>query len=144
MPVGLLRPTVWAASSGKPAYIGGLEPYAGKLARTVLRGAKRTTRLLATRFAIRMSGNGKRGINKIITIIEDYLAGSIEKSAFDRDYPVLLQEYDEEIQDPAYYPLDILAPSDNNSEASWKENMKNMYLSEIYRLIISRNLVFAV
>jgi hypothetical protein len=70
----------------------------------------------------------------IVELIQNYLNNEIDQVNFNNSYPPLLAKYEEDIDDSAYYPLDVLAPSENNDDKAWKQNMKEMYLSEIAKL----------
>jgi len=75
-----------------------------------------------------------KSANAILKLIQDYLDNKIDQGYFNKSYPSLLAKYEEDISDSAYHPLDILAPSESNDDKAWKENMREMYLSEIAKL----------
>jgi hypothetical protein len=70
----------------------------------------------------------------ILELIQNFLNDEVNQAHFNSTYPPLLAKYEEDIDDSAYYPLDILAPSDCNDDKAWKQNMREMYLSEIAKL----------
>lgn len=75
-----------------------------------------------------------KSANAIIELIQKYLNNDLDQADFNNLYPPLLSKYEEDIDDSAYYPLDILAPSESNDDNSWKQSMREMYLSEIAKL----------
>ena len=70
----------------------------------------------------------------IVELIKNYLNNDIDQAHFNNSYPPLLAKYEEDVDDSAYYPLDILVPSESNDDKAWKQNMREMYLSEIAKL----------
>lgn len=70
----------------------------------------------------------------IIELIQKYLNNDLDQGDFNNLYPPLLAKYEEDIDGSAYYPLDILAPSESNDDKAWKQSMREMYLSEIAKL----------
>jgi hypothetical protein len=70
----------------------------------------------------------------IMDLIQNYLNNDIDQAQFNNLYPSLLAKYEDDIDDSAYYPLDILAPSESNDDKAWKQNMREMYLSEVAKL----------
>jgi hypothetical protein len=75
-----------------------------------------------------------KNADAIVDLIHDYLENKVDQKQFNRSYPSLLAEYEEGIDDSASYPLDILAPSESNDDKAWKEDMREMYLSELAKL----------
>ena len=67
-------------------------------------------------------------------VLQQYVYGKITRKKFSKRFPGILKKYEETIDDSAYYPLDILVPTADNSDRAWKENMLSMYRNEIARL----------
>ena len=71
---------------------------------------------------------------KIENLITQFILGEISENSFKEKYPIVLGQFQELIEDDVYNPLDLLVPTNNNSERSWKESMIAMYKTELDKL----------
>lgn len=70
----------------------------------------------------------------LIHTINSYLSGEMNRKEFSIVYNTALIEYENEIGNKAYSPIDTIVPSDKNSEKAWKLNFIKLYEVEIQRI----------
>ena len=71
---------------------------------------------------------------RVEELITQFISGEINENSFKEKYPIVLEQFQELIEDNVYNPLDLLVPTHDNSERSWKENMIAMYKNELKKL----------
>lgn len=71
---------------------------------------------------------------RVEELITQFISGEINENSFKEKYPIVLEQFQELIEDNVYNPLDLLAPTNENSERSWKESMISMYKNELDKL----------
>lgn len=71
---------------------------------------------------------------KIFELLKIYVNGDMSRSEFTESYSKLLPGLSDKLDEGLYDPLDVIIPTEDNSEQAWKENMREMYLREIENL----------
>ena len=67
-------------------------------------------------------------------ILEDYISGKMPENNFFKEYTESLDRFEEMIEGELYWPLNLIVPTNSNSERAWKESMISMYKQQVLEL----------